>query len=312
MSALVPTYKLSIGSGKKTAKVKAKQATLKQLEKALTTHNRRAVKDGPYIVPAVFTNNHRSEANHKGSFAITLDYDSTELSAIECLQRISGALPCTTFVIYSTFQHCSENVRLRLVIVLSRLVSADEYRQLADIVAAKIGIPIDPCSVCPVQAMYLPAALPGSDVFSHVEPGNLLDVDAIDLSSITPVCSVDDFDDDLDSYPLNDCERIQLQAILDAYPAQGLDWHQWWYLTVIVYHMFRGSPDARNMCTTWSAKSDKHDSRDISRRWPTYKRKSHEKKLGRTRLKKLIVERGGPHSVCMDNLLSIARGISHD
>lgn len=308
MSSFETTSAVSIGKNIRSAKVEEKRLTEKGLTQLLTTFQRTDTKtSASYITPGVFRNNHRSGSNHKSSSMLALDFDAIPESVPEFRARLKRA-DLHNFILHSTFSHTSVEARLRLFIILSRQVSTEEYTVLVDYVAGKIGLLVDPCSRSPAQAMFLPCAKPGAEVHSHVELGDSLDVDSIDINveerqHKLPDKGSEEFNP---RRPLSDTERGQFQTECDAYPAEECDWQRWWEFVVIKHHQFNGSHEARDMCQSWSAKSSKHDPREIPRIWKTLKRKPHEKKLGFTRLKERIEERGGACQEFVDDLLSQA------
>ena len=81
---------------------------------------------------------------------------------------------------YSTHKHKPDKPRLRLIIPLSRPVSADEYIAVSRRVAADIGIELfDDTTYEPSRLMYWPSTSADGEFVFHEVKGELLDPDAV-------------------------------------------------------------------------------------------------------------------------------------
>ena len=98
---------------------------------------------------------------------ITLDIDHAVPGVIEQIEMLYN-YRC---FIYSTHKHTAENPRLRLVIILSRPVSPDEYVAIARKVAEDIGIEMfDDTTYEPSRLMYWPStSADGEFIFRDIE-----------------------------------------------------------------------------------------------------------------------------------------------
>ena len=98
---------------------------------------------------------------------ITLDIDHAVPGVIEQIEMLYN-YRC---FIYSTHKHTPENPRLRLVIILSRPVSPDEYVAIARKVAEDIGIEMfDDTTYEPSRLMYWPStSADGEFIFRDIE-----------------------------------------------------------------------------------------------------------------------------------------------
>ena len=107
---------------------------------------------------------------------ITLDIDHAVPGVIEQIEMLYN-YRC---FIYSTHKHTAENPRLRLVIILSRPVSPDEYVAIARKVAEDIGIEMfDDTTYEPSRLMYWPStSADGEFIFRDIE-GEPLDPDDV-------------------------------------------------------------------------------------------------------------------------------------
>ena len=107
---------------------------------------------------------------------ITLDIDHAVPGVIEQIEMLYN-YRC---FIYSTHKHTPENPRLRLVIILSRPVSPDEYVAVARKVAEDIGIEMfDDTTYEPSRLMYWPStSADGEFIFRDIE-GEPLNPDGV-------------------------------------------------------------------------------------------------------------------------------------
>lgn len=113
-----------------------------------------------------------------GRTALTLDYDHISKADVA---NITGVLADYAYVAYTTFSHTAEKPRLRVIVPLNRLVTAEEFQAVSRRVAEWAGIELASReSHAPAQMMYLPARKAGGKykaaVGSSEQP---LDVDAI-------------------------------------------------------------------------------------------------------------------------------------
>lgn len=85
-----------------------------------------------------------------------------------------------TCCIYSTHKHTSEKPRLRLIIPLSRKVTADEYIAISRMIASDIGIEqFDDTTYEPTRLMYWPSTSSGGDFIFEKQDGVLLNPDKV-------------------------------------------------------------------------------------------------------------------------------------
>jgi putative DNA primase/helicase len=107
---------------------------------------------------------------------LTLDMDYAEQGIWEQISMFFDFACC----IYSTHKHTPEKPRLRLIIPLSRNVSADEYSAVARKVANDIGIEqFDDTTYEPTRLMYWAStSSDGEFIFEH-QKGSFLDPDMV-------------------------------------------------------------------------------------------------------------------------------------
>lgn len=202
-----------------------------------------------------------------------LDYDDleagTDISDVEFALEIN--LDCA-FVAYTTFRHTPEAPRFRVAIPLSRTVSIAEYEGVVNEISDRIGLEgLDGCSYKANQLMFLPSHRDGIEPWSLTKDGEPWDVGETVQGGITRGEDIADGLDDLAisvaSQPL-DISRDQIDIILSAYEAQGLDYDDWVRVGMAIYHQTEGK--GYKLWRDWSAKSDKHDERHMKTKWRSF------------------------------------------
>lgn len=86
---------------------------------------------------------------------IFLDYDELEAS-IDFPSVVENALHGYSYIIYPTIKHTQEKPRYRLVVKPSDVMNEQTYRQTAQEIAGKIGLPYDSTSLTWSQLQGLP------------------------------------------------------------------------------------------------------------------------------------------------------------
>lgn len=153
----------------------AERPTLAQLTRLLTVHEERDHKDGPLWSPTVYLNGStRSNASVQSLTALVFDQD--QHVDYEDIKRRVSAYEC---IIHSTFSSTPENPKLRLVLFLSRPVSAIEYPEVRARAEHLLGLAADPATKDPARIYYLPSCPPGALHFAEHYTGSLLDPDTL-------------------------------------------------------------------------------------------------------------------------------------
>jgi Predicted P-loop ATPase and inactivated derivatives len=136
------------------------------------------VKDVGGFVAGELKDGRRRKENVLSRSMLTLDMDyADDAKAIaENIEMLYGYACC----IYSTHKHTPEKPRLRVIIPLSRLVSADEYQAVARTIAKEIGIELfDDTTYEPNRLMYWPSTSTNGEYFFKVIEGDFLNPDDI-------------------------------------------------------------------------------------------------------------------------------------
>ncbi|MGN0954317.1 VapE domain-containing protein, partial [Dialister sp.] len=107
---------------------------------------------------------------------VTLDMDNGRPGIVSV---VMGKLPCTCFV-YSTHRSSAEKPRLRVVIPLSRDVSAAEYGAISRMVAKQLGMELfDPTTFEPERLMYWGSVSKDGEYIAKGQEKELLDPDDV-------------------------------------------------------------------------------------------------------------------------------------
>lgn len=107
---------------------------------------------------------------------LTLDMDYADAEIWEQITLFYDFTCC----IYSTHKHTKDKMRLRLIIPLSRSISADEYCAVSRMVAFDIGIEqFDDTTYEPTRLMYWPSTSKDGEFIFENQEGTLLDPDNI-------------------------------------------------------------------------------------------------------------------------------------
>lgn len=120
-------------------------------------------KDVGGYVGGTFTGNRRKRSDLKGRDILTFDLDSLTTSDLVMVYNKIKNMGVTA-VIHSTRKHTKETPRIRLIILLDRMVTGEEYEALARIVAYEIGMEFfDPTTFQPARLMFNPSVCSDSE-----------------------------------------------------------------------------------------------------------------------------------------------------
>ncbi|MDF2672438.1 MAG: hypothetical protein K0R09_703 [Clostridiales bacterium] len=136
------------------------------------------VKDVGGFVAGELKDGRRRKENVLSRSMLTLDMDyADDVEAIAAnIEMLYGYLCC----IYSTHKHTPENPRLRIIIPLSRSISADEYQAVSRMIAKEIGIELfDDTTYEPNRLMYWPSTSSDGEYFFKVIEGDFLNPDKV-------------------------------------------------------------------------------------------------------------------------------------
>ena len=134
-------------------------------------------KDKGGFVGGILKDGKRNGANVLSRSMLTLDADKATKAF---LSNFSSSFPYSA-ILYSTHSHTPENPRVRVIVPLSRDITAEEYAAVSRYVAADIGLEMfDQCSFRPAQLMYWPSVpKDGEYVFMEISDKPWLNPDDI-------------------------------------------------------------------------------------------------------------------------------------
>jgi putative DNA primase/helicase len=113
---------------------------------------------------------------NRSMLTLDMDYADDAEGIAENMELLYGYACC----IYSTHRHTPEKPRLRLIIPLSRPVSADEYQAVSRRIAKEIGIELfDDTTYEPNRLMYWPSTSSDGEYFFRTIEGDYLNPDEI-------------------------------------------------------------------------------------------------------------------------------------
>lgn len=266
---------LKIAVGTDLGEAKTKTVDWDKFAERLCQHEQSSRKGGKFFVGGYFSGTERKEANLVERTMLTLDADEVGMS-LEALElELMMSLDCA-FVAYSTYSHTSEKPRIRIVVPLSKGVTSAQYRILSDVVGKQLGIPLDACSYKPNQVMYMPSCPDITEAWSLKQDGEPLDVETVVEIKGVPESSSDALDDleaMLKAEPL-DISDDEVDAWLEAGPAEGQDYDAWFMRGAALHHQYRGSKQGYDKWVAWSEKSSKHDPSLMKTKWKSCGRSS--------------------------------------
>lgn len=227
------------------------------------------------IVGGVREDEQRGRAsNVKTRTIATLDYDDLPGITLDDIElQLEVMLAGCAWVAYSTYRHTPAAPRIRVFVPLSRAVGKAEYETLVDRIADDLGLgKPDPCSKVMAQIFFLASHSPGVTPWSASGDGAFLDVDSLDID----VEEVEDSGETMDLASIVAAQPLELSeddidALLDANPAEGLDYEDWLRVGMALAHQYQGSEAGYGRWLTWSAKSVKHDVSHMKTKWKSFR-----------------------------------------
>lgn len=139
-------------------------------------------KDVGGYVGGTFTGNRRKRSDLKGRDILTFDLDSLTTSDLVMIYNKIKNMGVTA-VIHSTRKHTKEAPRIRLIILLDRTVTGEEYEALARIVAYEISMEFfDPTTFQPARLMFNPSVCKNAEYIFKRLDGKPLDASKALLS----------------------------------------------------------------------------------------------------------------------------------
>lgn len=187
------TYTITTGRSRLETEWKRREVTWEQLcakltkakrtaetaaeYKAMTRAQKGKVKDIGGFVGGTLQGARRKASEVTGRSLVTLDIDYGTTNTPEV---IADMLAGTAWCLYTTHSHTTKEPRFRLVVPLSREVTADEYGPIARRITDDIGITLfDMSTYEPSRLMYWPSAPRDAEFIGLTGEGDPADADAI-------------------------------------------------------------------------------------------------------------------------------------
>jgi hypothetical protein len=145
--------------------------------KAMTKAQKARVKDCGGFVGGTLAGARRKATDVTGRGLVTLDIDFGTAATPDI---VADALAGTAWCLYTTHSHTPKDPRFRLVIPLSRVVTAEEYVPIARRIADDIGLALfDQSTYEPSRLMYWPSASRDAEFIGLTGEGDPADADAL-------------------------------------------------------------------------------------------------------------------------------------
>lgn len=135
---------------------------------AMSKDKQDAIKDIGGFVGGTLKNGRRKNGHVESRSIVALDLDNCKPEYLANIEQLNYQV-----VVYSTHKHTSERPRLRLVIPLTREVTAEEYEPLARMLAFKTGLfleAFDETTYEPTRLMFWPSTPTGTEFYKlHID-----------------------------------------------------------------------------------------------------------------------------------------------
>ena len=165
-----PSFAAMLGECRRTSETVSQYKAMKKPQRA-------DVKDVGGFVGGVLAQGRRKADSVIGRSLVTLDID---FGTPETPELVKDKLAGTAWCLYTTHSHTPEAPRFRLVLPLSREVTANEYIPIARRVADNIGLELfDRSTFEPCRLMYWPSAAKDGEFIHLTGEGAPLDADKV-------------------------------------------------------------------------------------------------------------------------------------
>jgi len=273
-------YKIALSCGRGMGIVRSSVKSWGDIVKLLSNHLESDDKEkAGFFVGGEFSSEKRKDEFLVCRSMLTLDIDKYT-GTIDDLEFDLDLLGFGAFVAYSTYSHTDNSPRVRLVLPLSRDVSGVEYRAISEaFCASHDAFTFDECSHKPNQFMFLPSCPVDGARWSLSGEGAAVDVDkflsvgggasVFDNVTVGDGDSLDDDEDFTRDLPLNMSDD-EVQGLLFAYEAQGLEYDAWLKVGQALHHQYQGSDKGLDLWVSWSSLSDKHDAKKMRKKYNSF------------------------------------------
>ncbi len=246
------SIKLSIGDHKRDVFPKDITINLTQLTSILTTFPASISEkgDGKYIVSGHFNGNPRKTENLQQKTLLSLDVDFYDRDLTSLEHDFKAKFNGLWYNAYSTSSHTPNKPRIRIVLLLSREITPDEYRAVAKNFIISLGDfkrYIEFNSSCmPNNAMFLPIRTSNEYIpWYDIQDGAAVDVEKFNFAQVKKKAAK--------KVNLSDGD---IKGFLAKYDATTCDYDGWLKVGMGLHHQYDGSDIGYNMWLEWSL-SDK-------------------------------------------------------
>lgn len=147
--------------------------------RAMSKEEKGAKKDVGGFVGGYLRDGIRKRGQLKSRQLLCLDADNIR-GGVDFPAKVMEALADKYYLYYTTHSHTKEKPRFRLIIPMSRAVTADEYEPIARLVARDIGIDMfDPTTYQDIRLMYWPSCSSDGEYLTAHYGLELLDPDNV-------------------------------------------------------------------------------------------------------------------------------------
>ncbi len=143
---------------------------------ALSKGDRDNIKDVGGFVGGYLKNGKRNSSSVVNRCMLCLDIDNADSGVFDDL----NATFINAYALHSTHSHTPERMRLRLIVPLSRSVTADEYAAISRRIADELTLTrFDPTTFEPARLMYWPSTPENGEYVFQYQDEPFLDADAV-------------------------------------------------------------------------------------------------------------------------------------
>ena len=278
--------KYNISKGKRIeAPVVRHTLTWDSIVKSLSKHRIGKTKEeNGYFVGGVFNNDYRNKTNLLSRCLLTLDVDSYEGPLDDLELDLDLAFGHLSYIVYSTWSSGGGNgLRFRLVFPLDKDIDGEQYKKLCHHFAKKYDwIKFDTSGFKAESAMYMPSCPEDklSDAFVFINKGVAV---SCDLNLEDDDLEDDDWEDDdflniVNSQPLDMADE-EIDHYLEVYPADSLEYDQWFDVGVALNHQYMGSEKGLEKWINWTTDFTKYNKEQIEYKYNTIGKDKRDKPL---------------------------------
>lgn len=267
--------KISLGRNKTDNSPRDYTLSYYELSKLLLTFSKEITtkENASHFIGGTFAGKSRSNENLEKRSLITLDLDNydNDISSLEGVFRTK--FKDYGWLAYSTASHTPKKPKIRIVFLLEKPVSGEDYRIITMKLIDELGIAnyLDvAASTCPSQFMNLPIK-PSEDYipWSQEKVGDPVRVMKIDHKENDLVKIVK-------NQPL-DITDDQVNEYLSKYDPESTDYYAWVKVGMALHHQYSGGDIGKKVWYKWSIQDTRYEKEDIKNqiisKWSSFDQK---------------------------------------